>query len=220
MQNQKRFSVLIGIIIIITLVAVLVGGGLLYKHYYTIEHCLGYIINGKCVPLKPVSSAPLSSAGWKTYTNQEYGFEFKYPADWSLINNPDNAIVAVLDVKNPTLTGGAPGLTVNDLSISFCNTDCLAKKNLSLASSIQDYITANTYPGYKYTEPKDIYGGKVGFDWIVSPVGSIAFHRISIPAPEGIFDLEYFENPKPETNQIISTFKSDLSIPPPGANLK
>ena len=33
------------------------------------------------------TSASTSTADWLTYTNEEYGFEFKYPKDWFINNN-------------------------------------------------------------------------------------------------------------------------------------
>ena len=36
----------------------------------------------------PVSPTPAPTANWKTYTNSQYGFEFKYPATFVLGQNP------------------------------------------------------------------------------------------------------------------------------------
>ena len=40
-------------------------------------------------PTQPVATqpAPVANANWKTYTNKEYGFEFKYPENLSIKNN-------------------------------------------------------------------------------------------------------------------------------------
>ncbi len=40
---------------------------------------------------------------WKTYTNTQYGFEFKYPRDWHVLNNsiwpPDSSLAVSFDVN-------------------------------------------------------------------------------------------------------------------------
>jgi len=44
----------------------------------------------------PNSVAPSltdETADWKTYTNQEYGFEIKYPLDWQIVSGTSSAYV-------------------------------------------------------------------------------------------------------------------------------
>ncbi|MBI4157225.1 hypothetical protein HY502_00025 [Candidatus Woesebacteria bacterium] len=48
------------------------------------------------------------TANWKTYTNQEYNFSFKYPSD-----------LAVRENKNPSLTENAEIVLVGELSDKF-----------------------------------------------------------------------------------------------------
>ncbi len=37
--------------------------------------------------LCPTSTTASSTAGWKTYRNEQYGFEFRYPSDWIVIED-------------------------------------------------------------------------------------------------------------------------------------
>src|SRR3989344_1972500 len=34
--------------------------------------------------IQPVAPIPDETAGWQTYRNGEYGFEFRYPSDWQM----------------------------------------------------------------------------------------------------------------------------------------
>ncbi len=54
--------------------------------------------------------APVSTAGWETYRDEEYFYEFKYPPDMTLRNvGPDN----VLTFKNPPPKGLGSSMDIN-----------------------------------------------------------------------------------------------------------
>jgi len=64
-------------IIILLILAVLVGGGILgYIKFFKKE-----IISVTQIK-KPEKVLKDETANWKTYRNEEYGFEIKYPKDW------------------------------------------------------------------------------------------------------------------------------------------
>jgi hypothetical protein len=68
MQNQKGISTLTGIIIIVVVAVVLFGGVFAYQYFAT-----------KSKP--KVVQTQTQTAGWKTYTNTQYGFKFSVP-EW------------------------------------------------------------------------------------------------------------------------------------------
>ena len=64
-----------------------------------LANCIGMInkcVNGKCELTKTENQ----TAGWKTYTNTEYGFEFKYPQDFIISINPQGSTVIFRLVDN------------------------------------------------------------------------------------------------------------------------
>ena len=49
------------------------------------------------------SVSQVSTTGWQTYTNTQFGFEFKYPADWKIVNEKkvDNQTLLTLGFASP-----------------------------------------------------------------------------------------------------------------------
>ena len=60
--------------------------------------------------------APLS--GWQTYINEEYKFEFQYPAHWNVDANPQVSFVQLQEVKDGQVTGIVGGITIIDKTAS------------------------------------------------------------------------------------------------------
>lgn len=88
-------------ILIVILIAALIGGYLLYQN------------QNKPTPQSspnPVTSNSAETANWKTYTNDRYGFSFKYPQDYTikklvekvfLIENKDKNSFELWVYENP-----------------------------------------------------------------------------------------------------------------------
>lgn len=82
----------------------------------TIFGVVGYLAMNKAVkisqpqvsvvqkPTQTPTPASLDISNWQTYTNEQYGFELKYPKEWSLTNNPFNnfeGINSVISLTSP-----------------------------------------------------------------------------------------------------------------------
>lgn len=76
MANQKINWEFILIVLILT---ILVGGGILgYLNYFKRE----MISLTKFPEIKKPEKIENETANWKTYRNEEYNFEIKYPENW------------------------------------------------------------------------------------------------------------------------------------------
>lgn len=93
--KKKSSLILVGILLILLAVA---GGIVVGKYLY------GQRIVPKTTknPLTPTASSPTITklltptpdltAGWKTYRNSKFNFEFKHPSDWIYSSNPEKEI--------------------------------------------------------------------------------------------------------------------------------
>lgn len=77
---NKGISPPVGIFIIV--LCFLLAGGILAGQYWMLRQ-------ENLTPLAPVSTpTPDETANWKTYRNEEYGFEVRYPQEWFVKENP------------------------------------------------------------------------------------------------------------------------------------
>jgi len=56
----------------------------------------------------PMDCVKDDTANWKTYRNEEYGFEVKYPADWELETFERNNIKDVINFNSPEVKQASP----------------------------------------------------------------------------------------------------------------
>lgn len=52
--------------------------------------------------IQAVSPSPISTADWKTFTNTKYGFSFKYPNDWGVVEGSE---IGVINLAGSTKEG-------------------------------------------------------------------------------------------------------------------
>ena len=124
------------------------------------------LVVSACAPKKPAenlpvnqnenlkattSTAQIDTSDWKTYRNEEYGFEFRYPDNLALVSEKDYQLV----FKSSNLIAGVPdeSLTIKIFS------------NVDLAEFIkneQDRINDNIF-NYTFRQVSEIEGKHVYF---------------------------------------------------------
>lgn len=103
MSKHHGFSTVILIIIL----ALLAGGG--YWVWQNKAEAPAPVDTNIEPPAPPIPSTPsVDTASWKTYKNEKYGFEFKYPGNWNLkYNEQTESIYLSSNIINfPTVWGG------------------------------------------------------------------------------------------------------------------
>lgn len=146
------------------------------------------------------------TAGWKTYTNTQYGFEFKYPKTWT-ISDDLTLNTCCLDVSNyDPIKKQNERLEKGEVTIQIAN----YKKSASV--SLKDFVSSKTYmeSDIKATSVENV--NIAGINGIKSNLIGDGTYYLPHSSTEGISIIifnhsESKNNFKETTNQILSTFK-------------
>lgn len=109
--------------------------------------------------------------GWKEYENASLALKFKYPADWKIVDESDNAIGALIRVQSPDY--------LRDESIGFSGTQISVSPNTSHNTYNADKQRAATSTDGYHNDVKDLtVGGKPAFSYSKSlnETGYTAFY--------------------------------------------
>ncbi len=88
-------------------------------------------------PTKTATPTPDETANWKTYTNNQYGFEVKYPSDWEQITpNITGQALLTVGFKPKNLSGE----TLANVFVSNNNLDFLAQHSIYKKETKGGYV--------------------------------------------------------------------------------
>ena len=164
--------------------------------------------------LKDTSETDISD--WKTYRNEKYRYEVKYPKDWELIYledfNPGNTGVAL---KSPQYQLIKDGNVMHLGEIYINNID--NKDNLSIKNLFSTFSDSSVFWFDKFDHTNIIVNGNSGvlFDYIMEnsppPIPQSNIKRIEayIQGDKKVINISYLflENPKREIfNKILYSF--------------
>jgi hypothetical protein len=135
------------------------------------------------------------TAGWKTYTNTQYGYEIKYPKDWSISTssgglgiycNFQNGDKKCEGLENVGIGVPGPGIGITVKQVSF-------------ADFTKDYVVNN----------KEYYllDGATGWKFSGGPVISVGSSDYIFATKNSNSYIITYVSMAPIQNQIISTFK-------------
>ena len=82
-KNEKGFSAVEALIILVIVVLIGGVGYLIYKNHHKAAAPLAVTVT------KTTTTKPAPAVTWKTYSNQQAGFTFQYPASWVNVATPE-----------------------------------------------------------------------------------------------------------------------------------
>ncbi|HEX9503252.1 MAG TPA: hypothetical protein VF974_02925 [Patescibacteria group bacterium] len=151
---------------------------------------------------EPVKHKQNSTANWKTYTNTEYGFSFKYPNDFNVYAD-DPTFIQIIRPKDPNKITDNMTIRVWDNKANLSVIDWWNKYGPYAPPRTSAGLKPDTFP------IKDIMVVDVKGVFIEGSEGVLANYLI-LPADKNkILEI----NLMMPTNQIISTFKF-ITTPP------
>ncbi len=196
-QKQNGFS-MFGIISIVAILIILVAGG-----YWGYRYQFSELSTPKTPPPKTdqkmPSSTDIDTSNWKTYRNEKYGFEVRYPGEWSV---KTSQLGVRTTVEFTDVSKNNSGMFYSDIfSISYGPNQGGETLEQRLADEMQTsrwekvgVITIGDFPAYKLLLPETDAPPR----YIFATSGSGMSY---------IFDISLRTSDEKVSNQILSTFK-------------
>lgn len=159
------------------------------------------------VPEMPSATATTDvTADWKTYTNDTYGFSFKYPSAWNITTDERSTSEPVYDVIFDTGNSKVYNAASRQMWINIYKTSDAAPTTLAQEkATIQD----NVDRGFRSATISDLkIGGQdaVSYNYTDSKDQEIGNLQYSVIDSSTFYHLSFYNNAA-TASQILSTFQ-------------
>lgn len=199
-KSKEKFGSIKTWLLVIIVIVLITGGYLGWQYYQKVSKD-----NQKIVSID----------GWKTYTNNDYGFSFQYPDNWVLEKIDGDSLFSLIINSADNMENGTCRINGCDLpNTTTLNLYNNISKLDNKANSLENYLdNQSTLPSPRYTNVKSVnFGDKLGYQADMGPdqfgAGRIFFTQLD----DGkILSIWFSEKDKDanmnDTMKILSTFK-------------
>ena len=161
---QKSHKKIIWLVLLVVIIVAIIGGLFLWRN-----HNRNNLIE-VTIPLDQIDP----TANWKTYTNTENGFEFKYPPDWSSVSSDSSTGPWMLQSSSTAEIVHGIGLPSEGAWINIAKGVCNNPTDDFVAESKPDILEKTVcQDGFQITlglwqNDKNLIKDKYSFDEILS----------------------------------------------------
>lgn len=210
---SKRLS----IILTLTLIA-LVGVFCVWKQRTAVAPVVSNpVVTSQPAPEPTQSDTPIDTSDWKTYRNEEYGFEVKYPKEFRLDTKPRNNgfIVSFLefdknaiDLTGSTQPGYYPQISlyqwndINDPNLKGGNWE-----GEKLYKNFQEFLNDSVHTNIAVTGSTSISGNNA---FVLSMPGEIGYEAIMFEHGGHYFRIAFPESQKKLEDSVRNAFTSSF----------
>jgi len=207
---QKGFSAIIGIVIIVVIAFVAIGGIFAYQYFFIKPVATSSIVQQILNKPFPLAGEPTDqTAGWKTYINTEYGFEFKYPSNWVVIKTT-NGVSLTSPERKKKYDECDPPKQFCGSEFDFYVVTCSAQNGINYDCAYGLNLGEYRPLGSPLIKPM-IIGDEAGYEWLETTSNGGGYN-FTVTHNNMVYSMgtqgEYNWETAPKTiKQIVSTFK-------------